>query len=353
MTSSKAEKLLGDAIKTGRFEPVYCLCGENEFRKDEAVRQIINRATDPGTRDFNIDQLRGLEAEGELLESSLSTLPMMSDRRVVVLREPGALKKQARAVLDRYLRNPSPSTVLVIVIPAGAEPSQDIIDCASTFEIATLTGTRLTKWIVRQAKTTHGVEIDSDAAELLQQAVGTDLMELAGEIDKLASYTDGERIDAAAVSSVVGVRRGETIVDLLDAVARRDSTAAVNLTPIVLRQPKMTGVSVVMALAVQTLGIGACRGRRDAGAGTSALERGVFPYARRHFFAVYPAPGPAAAAWARASANWSLADVDVALEALFAADAALKETRVASDEQIVSTAVLAACAGAERTAAAA
>jgi DNA polymerase-3 subunit delta len=351
--ASKAEKVLADALKTGQFEPVYCLCGDNEFRKDEAVRQIINRAIDQGTRDFNVDQLRGSEVDAQALEVSLSTVPMMSDKRVVVLRDPGALKKQARGVLDRYLQSPAPSTVLVLVISAGSEPSQEIVDCASTFEIDTLTGGRLMKWIVRQAKTTHGVEIDPDAVELLQQAVGADLVELAGEIDKLASYADGQRIDAAAVSSVVGVRRGETIVDLLDAVARRNSTAAITLTPIVLRQPKMTGVSVVMALAVQMLGIGFCRARRDAGANIAALERGVFPHARRHFFAAYPAPGAAAAAWARASADWSLADVDVALEALFAADAALKESRVASDEQIVSTAVLAACAGADRTAIAA
>lgn len=351
--TSKAERILADAIKTGRFEPVYCLCGDNEFRKDEAVRQIINRATDNETRDFNIDQLRGSEVDARSLEASLSTLPMMADRRVIVLRDPGALKKQAHTVLDRYLHNPSPSAVLVLVVPAGAEPSREVSECASTFEIDTLTGARLTKWIVRQAKTTHGVEIDSDAAELLQEAVGTDLMELVGELDKVASYADGERIDAAAVSAVVGVRRGETIVDILDAVCRRDSTAAVKLTPIVLRQPKMTGVSVVMALAVQMLGIGLCRARRDTGANISVLERAVFPHARRNFFAVYPAPGPAAAAWARASANWSLEDVEVALEALFAADAALKETRVASDEQVVSTAVLAACAGAERTAVAA
>lgn len=349
----KAEKVLADALKTGRFEPVYCLCGDNEFRKDEAVRQLIDRATDPGTRDFNVDQLRGSEIDAESLEVSLSTVPVMSDWRVVTLRDPLALKKQARAVLDRYLQNPSPSTVLVLVVPAGSEPSQEIIDCASTFEIDTLTGSRLTKWIVRQAKTTHGVEIDPDAAELLQQAVGTDLMELAGEVDKLASYADGQRIDATAVSSVVGVRRGETIVDLLDAVARRASNVAISLTPLVLRQPKMTGVSVVMALAVQMLGIGICRARRDAGATISALERAVFPYARKHFFAVYPAPGPAAAAWSRASADWSLEDVEAALDALFAADAALKETRVASDEQIVSTAVLAACAGTERIAVAA
>ena len=57
--------------------------------------------------------------------------------------------------------------------------------------------------------------------------------------------------------------------------------------------------------------------------------------------------------WTRASADWTRADVESTLEALLAADVALKETRVASEEQIVSTAVLAACAGSERTATAA
>ena len=45
------------------------------------------------------------------------------------------------------------------------------------------------------------------AVDLLISAVGNDLSQLAAELDKLASYTNGAPIDEDAVSAVVGVRR--------------------------------------------------------------------------------------------------------------------------------------------------
>jgi hypothetical protein len=47
-----------------------------------------------------------------------------------------------------------------------------------------------------------------------------------------------------------------------------------------------------------------------------------------------------------AARDWSTDECDRAVQALLAADVALKESRVSSEEQIVSTAVLAICAAA-------
>ena len=354
MAAPKAESLLADAIKTGSFEPVYCLYGENDFRKDEALRQIIGGATDPATRDFNLDALRGGETDAETLEAALGTLPMMAERRVVTLRDPAALKKAARATLDRYLENPSPATILVLVVPSAAPVPATIEKRARCVELQALTDERLTRWIVRQARSVYGVAIQPEAAGLLQHVVGPDLLELTGELDKLASYATAGEIDTAAVSAVVGARPGETMGDLLDAVAARDVKRSLALITPVLRQPKATGVMAVMTLTVHVTGIGWCRARREAGVAAGALERAAFALARRvpPFLSHHPA-GARASAWTRASADWSLEDVDTALGAFLAADVALKETRIASDEQIVSTAILAACAGAQHTAAAA
>lgn len=354
MAAPKAESLLADAIRTGKFEPVYCLHGENDFRKDEALRQIIGGATDAATRDFNVDVLRGGETDAETLEAALGTLPMMADRRVVALRDPAALKKQARATLDRYLEDPSPGTILVLVVPADGAVPAAIQQRARCVELHPLTDERLTKWIIRQAQSAYGVKIQPEAAALLHHVVGPDLLELTGELDKLASYAASGEIDTAAVSAVVGARPGETMGDLLDAVAARDVRRALALVTPVLRQPKATGVMAVMTLTVHVTGIGWCRARRDAGVGVGPLERAAFAFAGRvPPFLSHHSAGARASAWARASAEWSLEDVDAALGAFLAADIALKETRVASDEQIVSTAILAACAGAQRPAAAA
>jgi DNA polymerase-3 subunit delta len=53
--------------------------------------------------------------------------------------------------------------------------------------------------------------------------------------------------------------------------------------------------------------------------------------------------GEAVSAWTKSTSHWPAADLDAALEALMHADAALKETRLSSDEQLLSTLILTLC----------
>ncbi|HUX32363.1 MAG TPA: hypothetical protein VMV51_02130, partial [Gemmatimonadaceae bacterium] len=53
--------------------------------------------------------------------------------------------------------------------------------------------------------------------------------------------------------------------------------------------------------------------------------------------------GEAVSAWTKAVPRWTARDLDHALAALAAADAALKETRLSSDEQLLSTLILTLC----------
>src|SRR5688572_8457864 len=126
--SAAAQRALNKAITSGTFERAYFLYGDNDFLKDAAARQIIDRAVDPGVRDFNVEVRRAADVDAETMESLLGTPPMMADRRVVVLRDVGALKKPARAALDRYLANPAPDAVVVLVAGAGAADSGGIPD---------------------------------------------------------------------------------------------------------------------------------------------------------------------------------------------------------------------------------
>jgi DNA polymerase-3 subunit delta len=218
-------------------------------------------------------------------------------------------------------------------------------------EFAPLTADRVLKWITYHAQTALGRPITGDAATLLIEAVGTDLAQLAVELEKLASYSTHE-INEAAVSAVVGVRRGESVGALLDAVAARDAAAALSLVPGVLQQPKTTAVSIVMNLTTQTLAMAYGVAARDAGSSPRAMfneymgllkETGAFP--GRPW-------GEAVNAWTKHTDRWRAHDLDAALSALLAADAALKETRLSSEEQLLTSLVLTLCGtGAPRRAA--
>ena len=348
--ASAGEKALHAALKKRVFDPVYYLFGEDDFLKEQAARDIVDAAADPATRDFNLEIRRANELSEEALDALLSTPPMLAERRVVVLRDVDKMKKGARTLLDRYLTRPAHDTVLVLVAPSGAKADKGLSERATAVEFAPLTGDRLPRWVAYHAQHVLEREITAEAVTLLLEAVGGDLAQLAVELEKLASYTQ-ETIDERAVAAVVGVRRGESLGDLLDAVAAKDTGTALGLIPVVLQLPKTTAVSIVMAMTVQTLALGYAEALLASGTSQRGLfnelmallkDTGAFPH--RPW-------GEAVNAWTKHAARWTAAEIDAASSALLAADAALKETRLSSPEQLLTTLVLALCGRSSRRAA--
>jgi DNA polymerase-3 subunit delta len=347
-------KTLRDAIKRRSFDGAYYISGEDDYQKDDAVRQLVEAALDPATKDFNLDVRRGSDIDAEGLSVLLSTPPMMAERRVVVIRDVAALKKDARKALDDYLSHPASDLLLVLTCAAGSKEDSALSQGATRLQFDSLTGDRIPKWIAHHATAGLGIKMDEAAIELLQAAVGSDLHRLAGEIDKLASYMEGrgDEINEDAVAAVVGVRRGETQADLLDAVADRNAPRALELIPHILAQPKTTGVSIVMSLTTQMLAISWGRAKLDEGISRARLGQEYFDLLRETGAYTGRPWGSATAVWSRAAERWSREGLDHALDVLLEADVALKESRVSSDEQLLATVVLSLCGADERSAAA-
>lgn len=348
------ERAFWKSLKAKEFAGAYCIHGEDEFLKENAVRELVAAAVDEATKDFNLDVRQGGELDAETLGTLLSTPPMMAERRVVVVRDAAALKKDAKGWLDSYLersaqREGAADVVLVLVYTSGekGKPDKNVLSRTLAVDFAPLSWDRLPKWIAHHASTALGVSVTDAAAELLQQAVGNDLAALAAELDKLASYTRGEEIDESAVTAVVGVRRGETLADFLDLVARRDAGRALALVPHILTQPKVNGVTIVMALTTQMLALAWGEAALARGLPPGRLQGAYFDFLKSGGGAYTGRPwGDAVRAWAAAVSKWDARSLDAALEALLTADIALKDTRVSSDEQTIATLVLAICAGA-------
>jgi DNA polymerase III subunit delta len=349
VSSTNPQRILRDATRDGRFAPAYYLHGEDDFLKEQAVRQLVEAAVDPTTRDFNLELRRGAELDAETLGSLLGTPPMMAERRVLVVRDVGALRKDARAMLDRYLKSPAPDAVVILVAPAGAKTDRLLAEKAVGLEFEPLTGDRVPRWIKHHAEAELGASITPEAVELLQSAVGSDLPQLAIELDKLASYAGGGVIDEAAVTAIVGVRRGETLGAFLDAVGARNAPRALELLPGVLAQPKASAVTIVMALTAQTLAVAWARARRARGVPASRIPGDLFGLLKEAGSVYTGRPwGEAVDAWARTVARGADDGADgsaleTALDALLATDCALKETRLSSDEQLLTNLVLTLC----------
>lgn len=333
------------SIRERAFAPVYYVHGEDDFLKDEAIRQLIAAVVDPATRDFNLEVRRGAETDAGALASLLDTPPLMAERRMVVIRDVGALKKDARAALDRYLTRPAPETVLVVVTSGADSKADKKLEAAAGIAVCfdPLTDDRVPKWIEHQVSEL-GATIEERAVTLLHEAVGNDLPALMAELDKLVSYASGRTIDERAVTAIVGIRNGETIGDLLDAVLERDTGRALALLPHVLEQPKTSAVTVTMALATQFIAVAWARALRDRGTPMGQMYNELFALLKENSRA-YTARswGDAVKSWTRGVERWTTAQLDEAIALLLTTDAALKESRLSSEEQAMSTLILSLC----------
>lgn len=353
MSVNTALKTLRDAVQKGTFDGAYYICGEDDFQKNDAVNQLIDAAVEPAMRDFNMEVLRAQETDAKSLDAALLALPMLADRRVVVVRDAGALKRDARKVLDRYLETPSPDVLLLLVESSGGKTDKGLSQGTTPLEFDLLTPDRIPRWITHYASTHFRKQISAEATDLLQKAVGTDLNLLVSELDKLASYSHGRDIEESDVAAIVGVRRGETMADLLDAVAMRDVSKALDLVPQILGQPKVSAVQVVMALTVQTLALAWGKARISEGLSQSRLQSEYFGLLKQSGSLFTGRPwGSAASSWAGAVERWSTRSLDQALDVLLEIDKALKETRISSEDQLVSTLILSMCVEDERSIAA-
>jgi DNA polymerase-3 subunit delta len=105
----------------------FYLHGDDQFRKEAALRALVEQHVDPATRDFNLDLLRGTEVDAETLASVLATPPMMAEWRVVVVRETEGLasSKHARDVLSKVVADPPPGLALILscTVPKGSKRS--------------------------------------------------------------------------------------------------------------------------------------------------------------------------------------------------------------------------------------
>ena len=328
-------------LKRGRTEACYYFFGVTDILKDEAIAHLLDRVLDPGLRDFNVD----VRSAGALLPDEVETLctslPMMADRRVVVIRDVEAWTKRAKAkgAVLRYLDRPSPETLLILVQGGGhPEPDGELAKKCYAVEFGALRQDHAERWLIKRAEEL-GLQFDAEAGPHILAAVDGDLGAAASELAKLAGLGDDEIITVDLVSSFLGVRHGETQYDWRDAVLGDQHGRALAMLPHVLSQPGMSGVKLVTLLGSSFIGLGLARDHYDQGLRGGRLQSAIIGSLKRArvFGMDYRT---SSREWSSLAPRWSQARITVALRAALRADQALKSTTISGETGILSDLVL-------------
>ncbi|MEW6600914.1 MAG: DNA polymerase III subunit delta [Nitrospirota bacterium] len=213
-------KTLQKDIDAGIPSPLYYLWSEESCFLDEALSGFVKTVLSSGPADFNYDVFDSSSRPQEIVDAAL-TLPVMTARRLVVLKDFHELTASAVQVLTPYLNDPSGTTCMVVLSRKAPKASLKF-----DWKVYSL---NIKEWDIpawlRNYAAGKGIRLSADAVELLIEFVGYDVGLLISEIEKLALSGSGT-VTARDIMSSTSSMRKYTSFDLVDTLIAGQKTRA-------------------------------------------------------------------------------------------------------------------------------
>jgi DNA polymerase-3 subunit delta len=238
------------------LDPVYLIIGDDDAEMSRLVADI-SAVVEDELRAFNVDRLYATDRNvtASTIVESARMLPMMSDRRVVVvLRAERLLKPKRRGkagedetdggaaepsgeadALEEYVRRPEPQTTLVLVasdadrtrrLYKSIQKHAAIIECwglkgSKDARVDLRQVARDAEQLVRRAVADAGQQIEPPAARLIAERAGTDIARLRGDVERLLLFTAGKKkIGVADAREVVSAETAQDDWAVTNAIQR-------------------------------------------------------------------------------------------------------------------------------------
>ena len=215
LTRTELERSLREGVR-----PLYLLLGSEIYLRRVAAQSITDAALSRTLlREFNEASFSLVSDAVQSAIAAAEQLPMMSDMRVVRVRDFARLREADEETLIRYLNNPSPSTVMIFVadeLDKRKKSSKVLLDVCTVVEFSPLKDAETKSWARTRLKELKTTADDQVLTEIIR-LVGTDVQTLFNELDKLASAAaDTGRITSDLVDELIGRSRELSNFELAD-----------------------------------------------------------------------------------------------------------------------------------------
>ncbi|OGP12936.1 MAG: DNA polymerase III subunit delta [Deltaproteobacteria bacterium RIFCSPLOWO2_02_FULL_50_16] len=218
---------------------IYLLYGAESFLLDRFLASLESNVLKGGIRDFNRDLFSGKTATAKsIIEASL-TLPMMAEKRMILVREAEFFNKNDQEKLMAATDQIPETTVLVFVahkidrrqlfwqhlikkanVKPKSETSVPEAPAVLIREFKPLYPREIPSWIHEESRR-MSVTLDPEAIQILVELIGTHLVDLSYTLEKLILYASPRQSitieDVEAVICDVAVR---SVFDLADAIGQ-------------------------------------------------------------------------------------------------------------------------------------
>jgi len=232
----------------------------------------------------SIETVSAMETTGDEVAGLCNAGSLFGDARLVVVTDVDGMKAdrgrrggwKAADVesIDAYLGSPAPSTVLALVADELKSSSALWKACAKAGTVLAFdVDKKLAEWVGKRFHE-RGVRAESDAVAALIALVGENPRALETEIDKIATWADGEPVGEREVEALVAPDADLPIYELTEALGIRDPARALDVCETIFERdwkprrdvsPRLAGSLVGYVTRLRTL-------KRLAAEGVSSKE---------------------------------------------------------------------------------
>ncbi len=210
--------------------PAYLVRGDQPALLADAVRSVVSELVGTGDAGLMAEELSGEEYTVAALVDAAQTPPFLGDRRVVVARHIGRFSTHDVEPLVAYLKDPLPTTSLVLVAGGGTVP-RPLVDAVRkaghVVEAGVPGGKGRSTWLANRLKE-GPVRLDARAASMVGEHLGENVDRLRSLLEMLAAaYGQGARIGPDELAPFLGAAGSVAPWELTDAIDRGDTAVAI------------------------------------------------------------------------------------------------------------------------------
>lgn len=216
-------------IEKDNIAPLYLFLGEEEFIKKEALELLTQKLIQPGLESFNLNYLDAEETEIADIINLASTVPVGSERRLVIVKNTHKFELSEKKQLSDFLPKIAKTTCLVLLATELSEKDKLYTTTSNSgviVQFVDFRGVSLSKWIAEQFATKKK-KIDSGTIKFLEETGGNNLNLLSREIEKIVTYVgERENIKKEDIEKVAVASERWKVYQLADQIVQKDTQKA-------------------------------------------------------------------------------------------------------------------------------
>lgn len=224
---------LKQQIKSGDIGNLYLFFGEELYVKNMYLEHMKTLVPDGGFGDFNHIYLSAKDIETGAVQDALESFPMMSDKKLIVVKNSGIFKSASADVKELWQKQLAniPDYALLIFdeqeVDKRSVTYKALTKHGSAVDFAYMKSYEVSAWASREAQKA-GKKLSKEAAEYLVAFCDPGIINVKNELSKLIDYC-GEEIYKSDIDKVVSKPMSIAVFDITDALIAGDSDKALSI----------------------------------------------------------------------------------------------------------------------------